>query len=114
MADLFSITAPCIIIDKQGHKSIMAEKFAHPEGLLYFDLYWDTGLPAETMHLVKGEVAGEGPWKIGNHVIHILGCEGSDPEMAVLYSEWQQYMSTNNEYPPEPLIAAIAHRKGCQ
>jgi hypothetical protein len=113
MADLFHMTSPLTIRAPDGRRSIMAEYFRHPQGLLYFDLYWHLGRPEETMHLIEGGISGEGPWKIGGHVVHVLGCHGSDGELAAAFSQWQTYLETAaDEYPPPPLIAAIARRMG--
>ena len=95
MTDLFSVTAPLSICAPSGEKSIMAAVYPHPQGLLYFDLFWDIieqshGLKYAT-HIIEGSIRGEGPWKIGNHVIQILGCQGSEPELAQLFSQWQMH-----------------------
>ncbi len=114
MADLFTITAPLTIRPPGGDRKVMAHWFRHPEGLVYFDLYWHDGDPDETIRLVRGAVRGDGPWKVGDHVVQVLGCHGSDPELAVTYQQWQSYLGApGTDYPPPPLIAAIARRMGC-
>ena len=81
MADLFSMTTPLMIRSPHGEEQVIAEIFPHPEGLVYFDLYWHLGQPEETIHLVKGTVRGEGPWRIGEHVINVLGCHGTNAQL---------------------------------
>ena len=113
MADLFSMTSPLILRTPDGEERVIAEIFPHPQGLVYFDLYWHLGQPEETIHLVEGTIIGEGPWKVGEHVINVLGCHGTNAELASAYQQWQSYMQTaKQEYPPAPLIVAIAHRLG--
>ncbi len=113
MADLFSITAPLKMRNPQGNEQILAELFPHPKGILYFDLYWHLGQPEETIHLIEGTLSGEGPWKIGDFVINVLGCHGTNADLATSYQQWQTYLqSTAGDYPPAPLIAAIARRMG--
>ena len=113
MADLFSITTPLIIRYPRGEEQVIAEIFLHPAGLLLFELYWHLGRPEETIHLIKGMLSGEGPWKIGNCVINVLGCHGTNAELATSYQQWQTYLqSAADNYPPAPLIAAIARRMG--
>lgn len=113
MADLFSITAPLMIRNPQGKEQNIAEIFPHPKGIIYFDLYWHLGLPKETIHLIEGSLSGEGPWKIGDYVINVLGCHGTNAELASTYQQWQTYLqSAADDYPPSPLIAAIARRMG--
>mgnify|MGYP005858420929 CR=1 FL=1 len=93
MAELLEVTAPLLIRQPDGTRHIMAERFAHPEGILYFEPFWHLHRPAaRAIHLACGEVRGEGPWKIGEAVVTVLGCQGSDPEMAGLYAEWQAFL----------------------
>jgi hypothetical protein len=113
MADLFSITAPLMIRNPQGEEQVVAEIFPHPNGVVYFDVYWHLGQPEETIHLVEGTLSGEGPWKIGEYVINVLGCHGTNAQLATAYQQWQTYLQTAAEnYPPAPLVAAIARRMG--
>jgi len=72
MADLFSITAPMLVRRGDGARHIMAECFPLAEipGLVYFELYWHLQRPAtQAIHVVRGEIRGEGPWKIADSVI---------------------------------------------
>ncbi|MFP3874668.1 MAG: hypothetical protein ACLFQT_04900 [Thiohalophilus sp.] len=113
MADLFSITAPLMIRTPDGEEKVIAHHFPHPKGLLYFDLYWHEGQPWKQTHVIEGEVTGEGPWKIGDHVINVLGCHGTNSDLAMQYEQWQSYIQRPDaDYPPEPLIAAIAKKLG--
>jgi hypothetical protein len=67
----------------------------------------------ETIHLVEGTLSGEGPWKIGEHVINVLGCHGTNAELATAYQQWQTYLQTvADDYPSPPLVATIARRMG--
>ena len=49
MTDLFSITAPLMIRNPQGEEQVIAEIFPHPNGLVYFELYWHLGQPDENL-----------------------------------------------------------------
>lgn len=113
MADLFSMTAPLMIRLPTGEERVIAHHFRHPEGMLYFDLFWHEGQPEQVMHVVKGEVKGDGPWKIGEHVINVLGCHGSQSELAMQYGHWQNYLlRADVNYPPPQLVNAIALKMG--
>ena len=115
MADLFSMTTPLMIRNPEGKQEMIAEIFPHPEGLVYFEAYWHLGQPEETIHFIQGNVVGEGPWKIDDYVINVLGCHGTDAELAMAYEQWQTYLQTAvNDYPPPPLVAAIARRMGAK
>jgi len=112
MADLFSMKSPLIIRFSNGETRVMAEYFAHPDGLLYFDLFWMQDVDA-SIHLVKGEYKGEGPWKIGSAVISVLGCHGCDVDLATQFSEWQSWMQMfADEYPTKVEISEIARAHG--
>lgn len=114
MADLFSVTAPLMLRLPNGETKVIAACFPHSQGLLYFDLYWHLGQPADTTHIITGELSGEGPWKIAGHVLNVLGCHGTNAELAGEYQQWQAYLNSAqaDDYPPAPLIAAIARKLG--
>lgn len=112
MADLFSMTAPLVFRDPDGSERLAAAVFPHPEGVLVFDLYWHAGDPAQTTRVLRGRVQGEGPWKVGAVVIRLLGCQGTDAELAQAWQDWQACIQASEDYPPAPLVAAIARRLG--
>ncbi len=113
MADLFSVTAPLMIRRPDGERKVIAHHFLHSQGMLYFDIYWHEGPPQQMIHVVEGEIQGEGPWKVGGHVINVLGCHGTDVALAMQYEHWQSYRQrVDVDYPPEQLIAAIARKLG--
>lgn len=115
VADLFSMKAPLMIRMPNGDKHIMAEYFRHPKGLLFFDVFWNHPDAANVIHLVEGEYKGEGPWKIGDAVINVLGCRGVDADLASLFSEWQTYMQmAGDEFPSDEEIRAIAESHGAE
>lgn len=113
MADLFSVTAPLLIRLPTGDMHVMAERFPHPQGLVYFDLFWHLGNPNKGVHFIDGIIKGDGPWKIGDAVVRVLGCHGTDGTLARRFDEWRQYITENADaYPPRPLIEAIARQYG--
>lgn len=113
MADLFTVTAPLMIRCPNGEKRVMAALFRHAEGLLYFDLFWDRQDDGQGVHLVAGDIRGEGPWKAGDCMITVLGCHGSEPELAAAYAEWQMYLEQQAvDYPTPAGLAEIARRYG--
>lgn len=112
MADLFAMKAPLMIRLANGEKHIMVKYFRHADGILFFDVFWHQTVPPG-IHLVTGEYKGEGPWKVGASVIHVLGCHGSDPELANLYAQWQYYLQTDaDDYPSENEIISLARQHG--
>ena len=113
MADLFSMCSPLKIRLPPGKKRVTAECFPHPKGMLYFELYWHVGDPGDTVHLVEGNIKGDGTWKVGEAVVHVLGCHGTDNELASAFEDWRHHLQVNVEtYTPGSLILAIARRHG--
>ncbi|MGV6810356.1 MAG: hypothetical protein ACWA5U_10835 [bacterium] len=114
MADLFTVTAPLSITLPSGESRLMVEHFKHPKGLLYFTPYWHIqDVPGDNIYLVKGWIGGEGPWQISEHRIEVLACHGVDVCLATDFNDWQNYrMMCAEEYPPEPLVEAIARKFG--
>ena len=114
MADLFTVTAPLTLLAPDGKEVLLAELYKHPKGLLYFETYWHQQEPhGAGIHLIKGWLEGEGPWKISNHIIKVLACHGTDVCLATDFTEWQQYrLSHPTEYPPQPLVDSIAKKLG--
>jgi hypothetical protein len=113
MADLFSVTAPLLIRLPSGEQRVMAERFAHPHGLVFFDLFWHLGDPRETVHLVSGPIKGDGPWKVGDAVVRVLGCHGTDGPLASQFDEWRSYLTEHADaYPERAFIEAVARRYG--
>lgn len=118
MADLFSMTAPLLIRHKTGVQHIMAERFplAEGEGLVYFELFWHLQRPAsQAIHRIAGAIRGDGPWKLAESVITVLGCQGTDPELASSYAEWESYLQQGApDYPSTTAILASARAAGAR
>ncbi len=114
MTEPFQVTVPLVIRSGDGRKRLMAECFPHPQGLIYLDPFWHRKTPAEAAHLVQGELKGDGPWKIGDQVISVVGCQGTDPELSEEASQWLTYLQQRGagEYPPPEQIRKIARRLG--
>lgn len=113
MAGLFSLTAPLTVTGPNGQRRVIAACFRHAEGVLVFELGWHAAESVEGLiHVVPGVVTGEGPWKVGDNVFNVLGCHGSDPALALDWERWQSRITTDPNYPPAPLVAAIARRFG--
>lgn len=110
---MYSVTAPMTIRYPDGAKKLIIEKYPHREGLLFFEPFWHINGLEEGVHLIKGEMTGEGPWKINGHIITVTGCQGTDAEMAHKLSEWQTYLATPDiQYPAPQQIAELARKLG--
>jgi len=94
MAELFTLTAPLLVRYPDGEQRLIAEKFMHPEGMIYAEPFWlESDQPAA--YLIKGEIRGEGPWKIGDVIVRLLSC--GDTEQAMQWAQWQQCLSSYPE-----------------
>lgn len=118
MAKLFTITAPRLVRRRDGAQHIMAECFPlqDADGLVYFELYWHIHRPAtQAIHVLRGEICGDGPWKVDDGIITLVGCQGCDPDLAISYAEWQQYLQQGAPgYPEQDAILALARSVGAR
>lgn len=100
MADLFTVTAPLAIRHANGHKEVVAEKLSYNDGLIYLPPFWPEMDIAEALRYVPGPIKGDGPWKIGDAVVAVLACHGTDAQLASDFSNWQTYlMQVDEAYP---------------
>ena len=115
MARIEDVTRPLVIRFGDGTEKVVAHCFPHPLGLLYLDLFWHRRTPADAAHLVRGELRGEGPWKIAGAVIRVLGCHNTDPQLQDQYLPWRDYLEQHGElYPARAQVREIARRLGAR
>lgn len=113
MPAIDTVTAPLVLRHSDGREQLIAAGFTHPLGLLYFDLYWHLSTPQEAAHLIRGELRGDGPWRVGDARLRVLGCHNTDPQLQEAFTAWQQYLQTHAAiYPPRRQIIDIACRLG--
>jgi hypothetical protein len=113
MPRIDNVTAPLVLRQADGSEQLVAAAFPHPLGLLYLDLYWHLSTPDQAAHVVRGELSGDGPWRVGDVRLRVLGCHNTDPHLQNDFTRWQQYLQDHAEaYPPRPQIREIATRLG--
>lgn len=113
MAAIESVTAPLVIRFGDGTERVVAHCFPHRLGLLWLDLFWHQRTPRESAHLLRGALTGEGPWRVGDAVIRVLGCQNTDPHLQGQYLPWKTYLEQHGDrYPPPPQVREIARRLG--
>lgn len=114
MADLFTVTAPLVLRHPDGSEQVIAACFQHPQGMLYLDCFWHLSTPSKAAHLVRGTLTGEGPWRIGDSILRVLGCQHTDPGLAHSSAQWQEYLQVEgiHAYPPPEQIKDIVRRLG--
>lgn len=90
MADLFSVTAPLAIRYRDsGDKQVMVERLPYADGLLYLPAFWIDMPLQQAMRYVPGPIEGDGPWKVGNAIVTVLACHGTDAGLAGEFGAWQ-------------------------
>lgn len=99
MADLFSVTAPLAICFADGTKQVMIERIPLRDGILFLAPWWTHRPLEDCLRFVAGPITGDGPWKSGDAVITVLGCHGTDPELAHEFSCWQSEREQMPGYP---------------
>ena len=113
MADLFSLTPPLLIRYPDNTRHIMVACFRHPEGVLYFRPFWDQLPGTEGICIATGIVKGEGPWKVGDAVVTLLGCQGTHPEQASELADWKFQLEQHGQsYPTHDEFHTVAIEKG--
>ena len=113
MAAVDNVTAPLVLRHPDGREQLIAACFTHPLGVLYLDLYWHLSTPQQAAHLIRGQVQGEGPWRIGDSRLRTLGCANTDPHLQDDFTAWQRHLQANaDSYPPRQQIVDIAQRLG--
>lgn len=108
-----TVTAPLVMRRPDGREQLVAACFSHPDGLLYLDLYWHRSSPHKAAHLLRGTLSGDGPWRIGETRLRVLGCHNTDPHLQDDFVAWQQHLREHTDsYPPRQQIIDIARRLG--
>ncbi|HHH44269.1 MAG TPA: hypothetical protein ENK49_09035 [Gammaproteobacteria bacterium] len=108
MADLFTVTAPLAIRYRDGRRQVMVERLPYRDGLLYLPPFWTDQEFGDALHFVPGPIKGEGPWKVGDAVVTVLGCHGTDAGLADAFSGWQaRLMELAEDYPQRTLIEKL-------
>ena len=108
MADLFTVTAPLAIRLADGRKEMVAEKLPYNGGLLYLPPFWPEMPIEDALRYVPGPIKGDGPWKIGDAVLAVLACHGTDAQLASDFSGWQAYlMQVDDAYPAREEIEKL-------
>lgn len=113
MPDLFDMQRPLAVNFSNGDKTIMVAYYRHPEGLVFLEPFWESKAEDQKARLIKGEIKGDGPWRCGNASITLVGCHGTDAELAQLLSEWENHLQqVDPEYYVVDEIRALARSFG--
>mgnify|MGYP006944207299 CR=1 FL=1 len=70
------------------------------DGLLFLPTFWTDAGVDRALRYVPGPIEGEGPWKVGNAIVTLLACHGTDAELANDFSCWQsRLLELGEAYP---------------
>ena len=103
--------SPLYIKYPNGETRVIEAIFQHPKGILYFELFWEND-PQYSIHVIEGEVTGDGPWRVGSCSFHILGCNHTHPQKWEMHSFWQQELLQNPDKFRSNEVLKIACEKG--
>jgi len=104
---------PLAINYADGRKTIMVAYYRHPDGLVYLEPFWEQKAENDKAVVIKGLLKGEGPWRIGDATISLVGCQGTDPDLAQQLAQWEFHVQSvdPDHYQPEK-IRALAKQYG--
>ncbi len=111
MNSIFTIRSPLYIQYPNGEKRLVQELFKHPDGILYFEHFWEKE-PKYSIHIIRGKITGQAPWKIGDCVFSIVGCNHTHPELCHRQAFYKQEALLHPEQFRTNDIIKIACEKG--
>ena len=113
MPDLFEMQRPLSVNYTDGRKTVIVAYYPHAEGMVYLEPFWEQKPEGEKVVLIKGDVKGDGPWRVGSAVLTLVGCQGTDAELAQQLAQWQAHIQEvgSDYYDPEA-IRALARQYG--
>ncbi len=97
------VTAPLAVRFPDGRRQAVIACFPHPRGLLVFSPFW-TEHPGGVA-VLEGEIRGDGPWRVGDAVLSVAGCHGTDPQIAADLAAWRDHVAAHPD--PDALRAAV-------
>ncbi len=104
---------PLLIRYSDDMRHVMVGCFRHPDGIVYVRPFWDELPDGEGVYVVNGDIKGEGPWKVGDAVVTVLGCQGTNPEEAGELADWKFQIEQRGEcYPTRDELEAIVRGRG--
>ncbi|MDB4409525.1 hypothetical protein N9235_01780 [Gammaproteobacteria bacterium] len=113
MADLFTVTTPLLIRYPDNTRHVMVACFRCADGIVYFRPWWNELPDGKGVQLVRGSLRGEGPWKLGDTVITVLGCQGTHPQQAAELADWKFHLEQRGErYPARAELEMVARELG--
>lgn len=92
MPELFDMQRPLAVNFKNGDKTIMVAYYPHANGLVFLEPFWENKPADSKARVIEGEVRGDGPWRCGDASITLVGCQGTDADLAQLLSQWEAHV----------------------
>lgn len=115
MPDLFEMKRPLAVNFTSGQKTIAVAYYPHADGVVILEPFWEQKPPEKKAVVLTGEVRGDGPWRVGNAVLTLVGCQGTDPDLAQLLAQWEFHLQdAGSDYYQQEDIRALAREYGAQ
>ena len=113
MPDIFEMKRPLAVNYASGEKTVIVAYYPHPQGLVYLEPFWENKAEGQQATVIEGEIKGEGPWIINDAIISLVGCQGTDPDLAQQLAQWEFHVQSveDDYYQPEE-IRQLARKYG--
>jgi len=104
LQEAFEKNLPLKVIISKNHERVIAEGFIVGEGVVFYDVFWYEA-SFHPIHLIKGEILGQGPWKVGGLVI----MEIKEDEF-LFEADWKPWLKFRNHEDGKEATRALAKR----
>ncbi|WP_029007539.1 hypothetical protein [Azospirillum halopraeferens] len=94
--------APLTIEVPRGGRRIVAALVIGRKGIAFADDGWSNGPSYHPMHVVEGQVAGDGPWIIGAAQIREIGA--GDSGVQLHWNDWRRSAEPSKRGRAEALL----------
>ena len=90
LQEAFENHLPLKVIISRDHERVIAEGFIVGEGVVFYDVFWYEA-SSHPIHLIEGEISGEGPWRVGEMVI-----EEMKEDEFLFEADWKSWLRFRN------------------
>ena len=104
LAEAFENHLPLKVIISKDHERVIAEGFIVGEGIVFYDVFWYEA-SFHPIHLIEGEISGEGPWRVGEMVI-----EEMKEDEFLFEADWKSWLRFRNHEDGKEATRELAQR----
>ena len=103
LAEAFENHLPLKVVISRDHERVISEGFIVGEGVVFYDVFWHE-TSSHPLHFIKGEVSGQGPWKVGDLTIEIVEDE------FLFQADWKSWLRFRNHGDGKGATRELAER----